>query len=236
MLRRASRIVGFSIHATDGDIGHVRDLDIDDRRWLVRHLVVEAGHSLPGRQMLVSPRAVAGVRWGGHRVDTRLTRDQVRMSPVRDADRLVSRHADASDEYPQPVVFWIRDDPELRPRNEGDPRLRSLRRITQCTARAVDADVGHVADLLVDVGPWAIGYIVLDLRRWLLAKHVLVPVAVVAWTGWLEKVVHLGVTAEIIRSAPAYDPTHRVSRPDEARLLAHFGDAADQGGGDSGRH
>jgi hypothetical protein len=40
MRRRAKDLVGFRIHATDGDIGHVRDLYFDEQQWLVRHVVV----------------------------------------------------------------------------------------------------------------------------------------------------------------------------------------------------
>ena len=58
MLRRVDELLGFRIHAADGDIGRVHDLYFDDQRWTVRYLVVDTRHWLPGRRVLLSPAAV----------------------------------------------------------------------------------------------------------------------------------------------------------------------------------
>ena len=41
MLHTTSKMRGFHILATDGEIGHVGDLLIDERTWSVRYLVVD---------------------------------------------------------------------------------------------------------------------------------------------------------------------------------------------------
>ena len=41
MLRSMSDLEGYAIRATDGPIGHVKDLYFDDEAWVVRYLVVE---------------------------------------------------------------------------------------------------------------------------------------------------------------------------------------------------
>jgi len=41
MLHTTSKMRGFHILATDGEIGHVGDLFIDERTWSVRYLVVD---------------------------------------------------------------------------------------------------------------------------------------------------------------------------------------------------
>ena len=43
MLRTMKDLQGYVIQATDGDIGHVKDVYFDDQQWVARYLVVETG-------------------------------------------------------------------------------------------------------------------------------------------------------------------------------------------------
>ena len=51
-LRSSNAVIGHHIKATDGDIGHLEDLLVDDHTWAIRYLIVEH-EQLVGR----SPRA-----------------------------------------------------------------------------------------------------------------------------------------------------------------------------------
>src|SRR5256885_17215081 len=81
MLRRVDELLGFTIHAADGDIGRVHDLYFDDRRWTVRYLVVDTRHWLPGRRVLLSPAAARLPDWGHHEVVAALRPGQIRPGP-----------------------------------------------------------------------------------------------------------------------------------------------------------
>ncbi|HEX6102828.1 MAG TPA: PRC-barrel domain-containing protein, partial [Alphaproteobacteria bacterium] len=43
MLYRVDHLRGYTIRATDGEIGTVDDLLFDDRSWIVRYVVVDTG-------------------------------------------------------------------------------------------------------------------------------------------------------------------------------------------------
>ncbi len=43
MLREVRSMVGFSIEASDGAIGHTTDSYFDDKDWVIRYLVVQTG-------------------------------------------------------------------------------------------------------------------------------------------------------------------------------------------------
>jgi hypothetical protein len=58
MLRRMRDMEGYSIAATDGIIGHVKDHYFDDGAWAIRYLVVETGAWLSSRKVLISPMAI----------------------------------------------------------------------------------------------------------------------------------------------------------------------------------
>jgi uncharacterized protein YrrD len=91
MLRDVKDLIGFAIGATDGVLGHVRDVYFDDEAWVLRYLVVETGHWLANRKVLVSPLSMDEPKWTLERLPVRLTCEQVRASPSIDTDKPVTR-------------------------------------------------------------------------------------------------------------------------------------------------
>lgn len=96
MLRTASSLNEFTIGAKDGDIGQVVDLYFDDESWTVRHLVVDTGRWLPGRQVLISPMAFRGVDWPNRRIEADLTKQQIENSPSIETDKPISRQQETA--------------------------------------------------------------------------------------------------------------------------------------------
>ncbi|HEV8530859.1 MAG TPA: PRC-barrel domain-containing protein [Methylomirabilota bacterium] len=95
MLHSARELVGYTIGATDGDIGAVHDFYFDDESWTIRYLVADTGDWLPGRKVLISPMALREPRWTTQRLPVGLTRAQVERSPGVDTARPVTRHYEA---------------------------------------------------------------------------------------------------------------------------------------------
>jgi len=188
MLSPASGFNGLSIAAIDGDIGSIRDLYFDDITWTIRYLVVDTGSWLPGRQVLISPLSVRGERQGD-KVPVNLSREQVKNSPPIDADKPVDRQLEEAlaryynQQYywdgpyrwgllaypgmgPMPIPTPVVEEMAANDRPEGDPYLRSARDVTGYYIAALDGDIGHVGDFLIDDRAWAIRYLVVDTRNW----------------------------------------------------------------------
>lgn len=91
VLRRFTDLRGYTIGATNGDIGTVEDLYFDDQGWTVRYVVVDTGRWLPGRRVLLPPHAIQESDSAGRRLITDLTREQVEASPGIETNRPVSR-------------------------------------------------------------------------------------------------------------------------------------------------
>lgn len=83
-LGSAASLRGYAVHASDGDIGAVDNVLIDDARWVVRYLIVDTGHWLPGKLVQLAPHAVTDVDLGGQRVDVNVTREKVSSAPAWD--------------------------------------------------------------------------------------------------------------------------------------------------------
>lgn len=91
MLRSMSDLENYGIRATDGDIGHVKDFYFDEKTWVIRYLVVDAGTWLLSRKVLISPIAIGQPNWTEKVLPVSITKAQVRDSPDIDTEKPVSR-------------------------------------------------------------------------------------------------------------------------------------------------
>lgn len=107
MLCSSKDLNGMELAATDGDIGHIEDMQFDDARWVIRHLVVRTGSWLAGRRVLIPPHSVASIDMAARRVHVTLTRAQVDAAPGLDSDATVSRQQEIAmyDHYNYPY-YW----------------------------------------------------------------------------------------------------------------------------------
>ena len=247
MLRTASELKGIAIAATDGDIGSVKDLYFDDMSWTVRYLVVDTGTWLPGRQVLVSPMSIRGGS-SAEKIAVSLTREEVKNSPPIDADKPVNRQEEIElSRYYSYPYYWagpyrwgLLAYPGLPPtappvdpvaaemaarerEQQGDPNLRSVRDVTGYTLAALDGDIGHVEDFVVDDHAWAIRYMMIDTKNWWPGKKVVISPEWIREVSWADSKVHVDLTRSQVQSAPEYDPSRPIERDYEERLFQYHG-------------
>jgi hypothetical protein len=91
MLRSMKDMEDYTISATDGLIGRVKDFYFDDEAWVIRYLVVETDEVAPGRKVLISPIGIGQPNWSEKILPVSLTRAQVQRSPDINTDKPVSR-------------------------------------------------------------------------------------------------------------------------------------------------
>lgn len=89
-LRSAHVIRGYHIEASDGSIGHVEDLMIDDATWAVCFIVVDTRNWWPGKKVVVSPSEVRAIHWSTSTVSVDLSREAIKSSPEFDPTRPVT--------------------------------------------------------------------------------------------------------------------------------------------------
>jgi len=79
-LRSTHAITGYDIQATDGAIGHVRSFMVDDKSWVIRELVVEAGHWYSGKEILISPSKIERIGYDESKVFVNLTKGDIQRT------------------------------------------------------------------------------------------------------------------------------------------------------------
>lgn len=98
-LQSARELVGYHILATDGEIGHIDDLLVDDRTWAVRYIEVDTSNWIGGTAVVVPGTALGDVDWSRRLVSVSLTRRQVEESPRLDRKALTAEAEQRLDEY-----------------------------------------------------------------------------------------------------------------------------------------
>lgn len=94
-LRSLHEVVGYRVHATDDDMGHVQDLIVDDQYWAVRYLVVDTRAWLAGRKVLISPRWLHHFDAKAREARIDLTPSQIEASPEYEPTQTIHRAFEA---------------------------------------------------------------------------------------------------------------------------------------------
>ncbi len=95
-LRRITELRGDVFQATDGEIGHVDDLIIDDTTWEIRYFVISTHNWLPGKKVLIFPKWIDRVSWEEGKVFVNLTQEAIKESPEYTTESLLRREYEES--------------------------------------------------------------------------------------------------------------------------------------------
>jgi sporulation protein YlmC with PRC-barrel domain len=83
-LRSGKAVMKYHIEASDGGIGHLQGLLLDQDTWAIRYLIVDTSNWWLGHQVLIAPQWIKNVSWPDHTVRVNLTRQAVKDAPPYD--------------------------------------------------------------------------------------------------------------------------------------------------------
>ncbi|MCF7922992.1 MAG: PRC-barrel domain-containing protein [Candidatus Marinimicrobia bacterium] len=218
MLQCANDIMGYQLKARDGEIGRSKDLLFDDKSWTIRYLVVDTGGWLMGRRIIISPFAVQSLDSDTKMLAVNLTKNQIENSPSLDEDKPVSRQYEVeifgyynwpiyASENPWGLMGAPGDLPVPETEDEGDKHLRSMNEVEGYSVQAEDGSIGHIHGLIIDEDSWGIKHIVVDTRKWLSGKKVIIDSSNVTSIDWVTSEVKVSLLRKQIEKSPEYDPS-----------------------------
>ncbi len=239
MLRDVNCLVGYRIHATDGDLGKVNEFYFDDETWTIRYMVVDTGHWLPGRKVLISPVALGTPDWPSGTLPVKLTKEQVRNSPDIDTEKPVSRQRETElHTYYSWPTYWgyglysgpiygiaptVAQDDASAQQRQGDPHLRSTHVVLGYRIHATDGVIGHVEDFIVDDEKWTLRFLVVDTSNGPPGRKVLIAPSWIDRVEWVDSQLYVNHSQECVRNSPAFDPSQPVSMDYEGNLYDYYG-------------
>lgn len=252
MIRSVQKLKGFSVQASDGEIGKVDELYFDEQNWHVRYLIIDVGNWLFGRQVLIAPRAVSKIDTTTKKLHLDLTKEQIENSPEVTANEPVSRAKEhALHDHYQWVPYWSLSihDPMIYPTippvlaetavaeqktpptekekliaqaRNPQTHLRSTAEVCGYSIQAKDGDLGQVKDFLFDDQEWVILHMVVDTGKWLPGRKVLIAPPWIERILWVERKVYVSLTQESVRHSPPFEPDLLDMEKYEATLLEHY--------------
>ncbi|MCK9463837.1 MAG: PRC-barrel domain-containing protein [Proteobacteria bacterium] len=232
--RSARALTGFTVRASDGEIGKVSELYFDDAAWEIRYVVVDTARWLPGRKVLLPTSAVTEVLADRRELRVALSREQVKGSPRPDTDMPIAvqrraerkaRHNWAVDLAGEalasvPEAFLA---PGFEPVNSAgkpfDPHLRTTKVVTGLVLRADDFVVGRISDFIVDEETWSIRYVVVSIGD---GRQVLLLPQFVREIRIEESAVVTDLPVGAIASCPALDPATMLTHRYEEEVDEHY--------------
>jgi uncharacterized protein YrrD len=250
MKQSAKKITGFTMGATDGEIGKVKEFYFDDESWVVRYLIVDTGNWLFGRVVLISTEAIIATDWNNKIFSVNLTKEQIKNSPDINTELPVSRQEEMKlQKYYPWVKYWgggyyggggdvlaISPGPvamglprtnltetETEQEKNADKHLRSTEKVTGYKIKAVDGEIGDVEDFIVDESKWEIDFLLIDTGKWLPGKKVLISPKLINEIDWETSTASVETSVAFIKSSPAYDPAQLINVVDHDNLNKHYG-------------
>ena len=108
-LRSARAMIRYHVQASDGEIGHVDGLIVDDETWTVRYLVVNTSDWWLGHQTLVAPSWISDISWLEATVSVDVSREAIKHAPAFDPDALPDRELERRiyEHYARPGYWAI---------------------------------------------------------------------------------------------------------------------------------
>jgi hypothetical protein len=95
LLLSAAAFVGYAIVATDGDIGHVADVQVDPADGVIKFVTVHTADWWPGVKVLIAPDSVAKIDKETRRLVLDINSESVRAAPVFDSGATLDGREDA---------------------------------------------------------------------------------------------------------------------------------------------
>lgn len=238
-MRSVKSLIGYKIEATDDVIGKVDNFLFHDSSWIIRYVVVDTGGWHPGRKVLISAASIRQPVAEARLLRVGLTKDQVKNSPDINMDKPISRQAETElHKHYNWRPYWIGGGiaaPAIEASSERkrraavaasekvDTSLRGTQEVIGYHIHALDGNIGHVEDFVLEGKSWVIRYLVIDTRNWLPGRSVLIAPQWIEKISWSDAKVWIDLLREQIKDSPRYDPSAPVNQEYETRLYDFYG-------------
>jgi hypothetical protein len=220
MLQNIENFYGKKLAALDGGIGHIKDFYFDDAAWAIRYVVVDTGHWLTGRLVLLTPHAFVKLNQDDHTLQVNLLKKQIQDSPSIASHETVSRQFEEQyyHSYGWPIYWqggqmWgmsgyplalAPQPPDIDVRRSLEPiadrHLQGTKEVAGYRVEAVDGTVGHVTGFQVNPESWAIQEVAVETGHWHFGKKILISPSEIDSIDVAGKSVLVKLTKANIRS------------------------------------
>ena len=236
-----SDMTGYHIGATDGTLGALDDVLIDDRFWSVRYFVARTRRWFPARTVLISPGGVHRPVPKHQILPVEYTCEEVKNAPALQTDAPISvqHERDLASYYgwSAPLMAGI-GDPALvggvaelhvetirkaQEQSTTDLHLRSVNHLIGYDVETADGEYGQVLDLLLNPNNWSVN-LVLILPPDAAETDAPVPLspAWIRWVSYEDKTIRVELHNDELAGTPRFKRADFTNYQFERSLFEHY--------------
>jgi len=106
-LRSTDEVIGYTIQATDGELGAVDDFIVDEDDWIIRYFIIDTRKLLPGEKIMLSPMWIEQFNWSTRTCHVDLDIKTIKNGPTFNPNEPVNREVEEHlyDYYGRPQ-YW----------------------------------------------------------------------------------------------------------------------------------
>ncbi len=240
MIRSCKSLEGYSLHALDGEIGHLKTLHFNDEDWSIKYLVIDLGGFWSEKKVLLLPSASYEFSWIEQNISVKLTREQIKSSlpynadlPVSDQHELINRINFKSLYLIEPwsgsfLPLWF---PDLSAgqalknlvQEIGDKDLRCVKMITGYKVVLNDKELGKVEDFILDCNEWKLREIVIETNHLLHSSKKIIPVSKIKVFDTDNEKIELDLSSTELEDYPDYKEHDAVNREYVVKFYDYYG-------------
>lgn len=239
MIHNERFIEGYTIHATDGELGKVDAFLFDDEKWTVRYLVVDTRKWLFGRKVLISPISIENIHHEEEYISVNLTKEQVKNSPDIDTEQPVSRAQESrmnrffgwGSYWEEPGIWGPSVYPselaqqEVFEMNEETEESR-VRKTSELIGYEVsdrdEEEAGQVDSFLIDDQTWKVQYVLVSFEDHEEEIVLPLPAKRITDVSWPETKIHIAASKDTFPNVPTYHPDQIIDEELERQIEDGF--------------
>ena len=202
------------LQTSDGRIGEVVDLLIDDKHWIVRYFVVtlEDSADTNSERVLISPASISDIDLEDRVLVTTLDSDRVQSSPSLDSQQPISRQHELAlaNHYGWPM-YWLGQtmlhpqtldrlagDTDLENVEDSDSNLRSATEICGYQIRSRSGKAGVMNDLVINLRNWRVDNGVAESSSWLPLESSMFLTSHIESVNWSKREITVDLSREAL--------------------------------------
>lgn len=246
MLDRYTKLTDFEVFTEEEKLGEIHDIYFEDGDWQVRYAIIESGDWLLGERVIIAMEALGKPNWEDKRIVADVSREDIESRPKIDFAKPVSRErlSELHQHYqwapimpssappgspivgPYPILPPTADISERRKlldqAEEGEGSLRSAQEVAGYEVECENDCIGSVEDFFIEEDGWIIRYLLIDIRRWIKERRVIVSPEWVSEIDWLGEEIEVDLTKNQIENSPEFDPSEAPTRKYETALYDFY--------------
>jgi sporulation protein YlmC with PRC-barrel domain len=220
MKRSLKKLTGYTIRTKDSKDGKVKDFLFDEKQWVVRYLDADFGNVFSAQRILIPKVFLKSPQWEDKIFPTELGKDMIEKCPKPNEHLPVSRkyenelnkHYQINPYWASPYFGTTANIYPTRPIHTPkksikekyvDTILRSFNEVEGYHIHAIDGNLGHIEDVIIDDVDWQIIYLIIDTKNWLpWSKKVIIAVDWLDSISYVNREVKINMQTETIKNAP----------------------------------